>query len=158
MKMRLLLLLFSLLNFQVAVSFLEEKFAFRSCFVRRSQKLTEYRSKFSPNHPLKALPQLQSLSPVDFSQAVLTNVIVASAISQIPSQKLLTSEGLVHATMLGTGIWTTLGYKAWILTGIYFILGSLATKIKFSEKQVATKIIQNFRFINLLCYVEDGDS
>lgn len=47
----------------------------------------------------------------------------------------MTKAGLLHATILGTGLWTFLGPKGWLGGVIYFILGSLVTKVKMQEKE-----------------------
>jgi hypothetical protein len=47
----------------------------------------------------------------------------------------LTPEGYVHALVLGTMLWYTLGWKGWTLCVLYLGLGSLVTKIQFQEKQ-----------------------
>jgi len=48
---------------------------------------------------------------------------------------MLTPEGFFHALALGTGLWTTLGWKGWTTCVLYLFLGSTVTKVKFKEKQ-----------------------
>jgi hypothetical protein len=50
--------------------------------------------------------------------------------------KVLTLEGYVHALVLGSMLWYTLGWKGWTLCVLYLGLGSLVTKIQFQEKQM----------------------
>jgi uncharacterized protein (TIGR00297 family) len=38
---------------------------------------------------------------------------------------------------LGTGLWTTLGWRGWTLCVAYLVLGSAVTKVKFAEKEKA---------------------
>lgn len=50
--------------------------------------------------------------------------------------KSLTKSGLLHATSLGVGLWSFLGAEGWLIGVLYFVMGSLATKIKMAEKEV----------------------
>ena len=70
-----------------------------------------------------------------FEEAVLFNTAQALLLT-IVKQKALTNQGLVHATVLGIGLWTFLGFRGWIICVTYLILGSLATKVKMKEKEV----------------------
>ena len=49
--------------------------------------------------------------------------------------KVLTPAGFIHALALGTGLWTTLGWRGWSLCVAYLFLGSAVTKVKFAEKE-----------------------
>jgi hypothetical protein len=49
--------------------------------------------------------------------------------------KMLTQEGFFHALALGTGLWTTLGWRGWTLCVAYLFLGSAVTKVKMAEKE-----------------------
>jgi uncharacterized membrane protein len=60
----------------------------------------------------------------------------AAAFFLYSNQKSLTRSGLFHATALGMGLWSCLGWKGWAMGVIYFLLGSLVTKIKMAEKEV----------------------
>ena len=85
---------------------------------------------------LKVLPSF-ALDPLVlplFKQALAVDVAIAIALSQVPKLP-LTKAGLLHATILGTGLWTFLGIEGWSVCVIYFILGSLVTKIKMKEKE-----------------------
>ena len=74
-----------------------------------------------------------SILPI-FKCSAAVHGVLATILSQIPGVP-LTKVGLVHATILGTGLWTFLGPKGWAAAVIYFILGSLVTKIKMQEKE-----------------------
>jgi len=76
-----------------------------------------------------------SIYPI-FEEAVLFNVAQA-LILIIIGQKSLTPQGLLHATILGIGLWTFLGFRGWIICVSYLIFGSLATKVKMKEKEVS---------------------
>ena len=52
--------------------------------------------------------------------------------------------GVLHAGILGLGLYTFLDFQGWFLCVTYLILGSLVTKIKMKEKKVRIYII--------LCY------
>ena len=49
--------------------------------------------------------------------------------------KILTEEGFWNAFALGTGLWTTLGWRGWTLCVLYLFAGSAVTKVKFEEKE-----------------------
>ena len=70
-----------------------------------------------------------------FEEAIISNIAQAIVLKLV-GQKQLTNEGLIHATILGIGLWTFLGWKGWLVCVSYLILGSLATKIKMAEKEV----------------------
>jgi len=71
------------------------------------------------------VPLLQSFGLNAFLFAVLRPKLL----------KLLTREGFVHALALGTGLWTTLGWRGWTTCVLYLFLGSAVTRVKFREKQ-----------------------
>eukprot|EP01038_Epipyxis_sp_PR26KG_P009862 gene9862-13269_t len=73
------------------------------------------------------------ISPI-LTEACFFNFIPA-IILKLSKQKSLTNEGLIHSTLLGIGLWTFLGFQGWLVGVIYFILGSLATKIRMKEKE-----------------------
>lgn len=54
----------------------------------------------------------------------------------VSKTKSLTKIGLLHATCLGVGLWSFLGPEGWLIGVLYFVMGSLATKIKMAEKEV----------------------
>jgi hypothetical protein len=47
----------------------------------------------------------------------------------------LTPTGYYHALALGTGLWTTLGWRGWTMCVAYLFLGSAVTKVRFAEKE-----------------------
>lgn len=69
-----------------------------------------------------------------FQEALLLNGIQAVGLTAI-SQKFLTPAGLLHASLLGIGLWTFLGFKGWLVCVSYLILGNIVTKVKMSEKE-----------------------
>jgi len=69
-----------------------------------------------------------------FQQALWANGIQSAFLSRLPKVP-LTPAGLLHATILGTGLMTFLGVEGWLVCVIYLILGSLVTKIKMKEKE-----------------------
>ena len=50
-------------------------------------------------------------------------------------QTMLTPDGIFHALMLGTGLWSTLGWRGWTVCVAYLFLGSAVTKVKMAEKE-----------------------
>lgn len=70
-----------------------------------------------------------------FQQALLCNGIGALLLKYAAKQKSLTDVGLLHAAALGVGLWSFLGPKGWLVCVVYFVLGSLATKVKMAEKE-----------------------
>jgi uncharacterized protein (TIGR00297 family) len=75
----------------------------------------------------------QAILPL-FKQAVAVDAVVALILLQSPKTP-LTKAGLLHATAFGIGLWTFLGPKGWLAGVLYFVLGSLVTKIKMKEKE-----------------------
>jgi uncharacterized protein (TIGR00297 family) len=53
----------------------------------------------------------------------------------VSKNKSLTKMGLLHATSLGIGLWSFLGPEGWLIGVLYFVMGSLATKVKMAEKE-----------------------
>ena len=75
------------------------------------------------------------------------NFLIGSLMHLIPiallyqtKQKVLTQDGLIHAGILGVGLWTFLGYPGWLFCIAYLLLGTLVTKVKMSEKEVRNKL------------------
>lgn len=118
--------------------------------VRKLRTLSQSPLK-SPIHT-----SLTSLPPTifDFSPSTLTQQAITAAAVNLPlavvlllfGQKSLTKGGLFHATLLGLGLWSYLGLKGWSIGVMYFILGSLVTKIRMKEKEVfkLIKIVYTF--------------
>lgn len=90
--------------------------------------------------PIKNQPSLltRNIAPVDFVSQLETSSVVNGlgylSLKQ-SSQKSLTDEGLIHASMLGLGLWTFLGWEGYSIGVVYFLLGNLVTKIKMAEKE-----------------------
>jgi uncharacterized protein (TIGR00297 family) len=73
---------------------------------------------------------LQIQSP---TSGIITNLLLSFCLF-IMKTKSLTMTGLLHATFLGIGLWSTIGFSGWLYCVAYFILGSLVTKVKMKEK------------------------
>lgn len=69
-----------------------------------------------------------------FETALLVNLPIATLLV-LGKQKSLTSTGLAHSTALGIGLFTFLGFNGWAVGVLYFVLGSIATKVKMKEKE-----------------------
>ena len=67
-------------------------------------------------------------------RGLLVNGILGTALTQI-NQKSLTTQGLLHAGLLGVGLWTFLGAAGWSVCVTYLVLGSLVTKVRMKEKE-----------------------
>ena len=50
-------------------------------------------------------------------------------------QRWLTQSGLLHAWILGLALWSTLGWRGWLVCVLYLVFGSLVTKVKQREKE-----------------------
>ena len=48
---------------------------------------------------------------------------------------MLTKQGFIHSFILGSLLWTTLGWRGWTLCVLYLFLGSLITKVGFEKKE-----------------------
>jgi len=64
--------------------------------------------------------------------ALVINAVLIAAASRAP---LLTSAGWVHAGVLGSVLWGTLGPAGWLAVVAYLVLGSLVTRLGFGDKQ-----------------------
>lgn len=69
-----------------------------------------------------------------FQQSLIVNGGLFSLL-QLSNQRSLTRDGLIHAFVLGLGLWTFLGLQGWALCVAYLIFGSVVTKIKMKEKE-----------------------
>lgn len=90
----------------------------------------------APIEPLAEIVSttLRASGPVPVHLAFLTNAALFAACSSKLSS-MLTTSGFYHAMALGTGLWSTLGWKGWIYCVLYLGFGSLVTKVKFEEKE-----------------------
>jgi uncharacterized protein (TIGR00297 family) len=124
--MRSLLLLVLLAN--QAVAYRLPTLQKTPLFCRQSGKfpvrsgITSINFQFDPT----ILPSLKN--------ALVANGIQAVVLSQVPKLP-LTPAGLLHATILGTGLWTFLGVEGWLVGVVYLIMGSIVTKIKMKDKE-----------------------
>lgn len=71
---------------------------------------------------------------IDFLPSLGLNVFLFFSLRK-KILKMLTPEGFAHSMVLGTFLFTTLGWKGWTCAVLYLFLGSFVTKIKFQEKK-----------------------
>lgn len=65
-------------------------------------------------------------------QALIVNTVLIALAHRLP---LLTRLGWVHAGVLGTVLWGSLGWSGWLSVVLYLGLGSAVTKLGIKEKQ-----------------------
>ena len=91
-------------------------------------------SILTPKKPIiknRFMPKM-SLQPND----IITSITVNTALTQVPVvNKSLTKEGIISSWLLGNILWMGMSFEAWLISLIYFISGSIVTKIKFDEKE-----------------------
>lgn len=75
----------------------------------------------------------RSTGGVPFAQAFSINALGISLLLK-PLSKMLTGEGIIHALILGTSLWKTLGWRGWSVCVAYLLAGSLVTKVGFQKK------------------------
>jgi uncharacterized protein (TIGR00297 family) len=73
--------------------------------------------------------------PQDPGHWLLALVLNAVLIGLAQRAPLLTPAGWVHAGILGTVLWGSLGWRGWLAVVLYLLLGSLVTKLGFRSKQ-----------------------
>tara|TARA_B100000886_G_scaffold268451_1_gene192538 strand:+ start:2117 stop:2965 length:849 start_codon:yes stop_codon:yes gene_type:complete len=71
---------------------------------------------------------------IELEKSLTVNSLIAST-NIITNNKSLTKEGLLNAWILGNILWVGYGLEGWLTGLIYFIMGSLVTKIKMKEKE-----------------------
>jgi uncharacterized protein (TIGR00297 family) len=72
--------------------------------------------------------------PVPLLQAFAINAVLFNVVrSKLLSA--LTTSGYVHAMILGTMLWATLGWRGWLYCVTYLILGQVVTKVGFADKE-----------------------
>ena len=76
---------------------------------------------------------LRNTGGVPFAQAFSINALGICLLLK-PLSKMLTGEGIIHALILGTSLWKTLGWRGWSVCVAYLFAGSLVTKIGFKKK------------------------
>lgn len=106
----------------------------RSLVPVKNQQVLPLDKRQSPSPTALHHSTLQTLWP-QIMTAFYVN-LPGAAFLLYSNQKSLTRSGLAHATMLGVGLWSALGWRGWGMGVIYFILGSVVTKIKMAEKEV----------------------
>ena len=65
-------------------------------------------------------------------QALIVNTVLIALAHRLP---LLTRYGWVHAGVLGTVLWGSLGWSGWLSVVLYLGLGSAVTKLGIKDKQ-----------------------
>ena len=65
-------------------------------------------------------------------QALIVNTVLIALAQRLP---LLTRLGWVHAGVLGTVLWGSLGWSGWLSVVLYLGLGSAVTKLGIKDKQ-----------------------
>ena len=63
--------------------------------------------------------------------AFLINLLVIFLGHKLP---FLTKKGWIHAGVLGTLLWGSIGWKGWLSVCVYLLLGTLVTKIGYKNK------------------------
>lgn len=66
--------------------------------------------------------------------ALVLNALLIGLAQRLP---LLTPAGWVHAGILGTLLWGSLGWQGWLAVVAYLALGSLVTRLGFARKQAS---------------------
>ncbi|GCE65506.1 hypothetical protein OMCYN_01445 [cyanobiont of Ornithocercus magnificus] len=66
--------------------------------------------------------------------ALAVNALLITLCQRLP---LLTPAGWVHAGILGTILWGSLGWRGWFAVVLYLILGSIVTRLGLREKTYA---------------------
>ena len=89
--------------------------------------------KYNKDIRIKHLQKL-SIDFLELERSIAVNSIVAST-NIITDNKSLTKEGLLNAWVLGNILWVGYGLEGWLTGLIYFIMGSLVTKVKMKEKE-----------------------
>jgi uncharacterized protein (TIGR00297 family) len=75
------------------------------------------------------------LPPQDLSHWLLALALNALLIALAQRAPLLTPAGWVHAGILGTLLWGSLGWRGWLAVVAYLVLGSLVTRLGLRHKQ-----------------------
>jgi uncharacterized protein (TIGR00297 family) len=83
------------------------------------------------------LPLSLSLPSQDGSHWLAALAINALLIAMAQRAPLLTPAGWVHAGILGTLLWGSLGWRGWLAVVAYLALGSAVTKLGFRAKQAS---------------------
>ena len=84
-----------------------------------------------------ALPPAGLLPPQDLGSWTLALLLNGGLIALAQRAPLLTPAGWVHAGVLGTVLWGSLGWRGWLAVVAYLALGSLVTRLGFRVKQAS---------------------
>ncbi len=107
------------------------------CFLNHGANLKVIPGRLSTKPTTTKHRSLASSTYPHFQEAAVFNGILGTILSR-RQQSSLTQEGILHATALGTALWSLLGVQGWLVCVFYFTVGSLATNIKMKEKEVRT--------------------
>ncbi|MFM9072925.1 MAG: DUF92 domain-containing protein, partial [Cyanobium sp.] len=77
------------------------------------------------------LPLSLSLPDQEVSHWLVALVLNALLIALAQRAPLLTTEGWIHAGILGTVLWGSLGWRGWLAVVAYLAVGSAVTKLGF---------------------------
>ena len=80
------------------------------------------------------MPPLPPQDAAAWGMALGINAVLIALAQRAP---LLTPAGWVHAGILGTVLWGSLGWRGWLAVVAYLVLGSLVTRLGFRRKQAA---------------------
>ena len=78
---------------------------------------------------------MPTLPPQDPSHWLLALVLNGVLIALAQRAPVLTRSGWVHAGILGTLLWGSLGWRGWLAVVLYLGLGSLVTRLGLRQKQ-----------------------
>ena len=78
------------------------------------------------------MPTLPPQDPAHWLLALLLNGVLIALAQRAP---VLTRSGWVHAGILGTILWGSLGWRGWLAVVLYLVLGSLVTRLGLRQKQ-----------------------
>jgi uncharacterized protein (TIGR00297 family) len=78
---------------------------------------------------------MPSLPPQDLGHWLIALALNAALIGLAQRAPLLTRSGWLHAGILGTILWGTLGWRGWLAVVAYLVLGSLVTRLGLRQKQ-----------------------
>ena len=70
--------------------------------------------------------------PIHWLFALALNALLIALAQRAP---LLTPSGWVHAGILGTVLWGSLGWRGWLAVVAYLVMGSLVTRLGLRRKQ-----------------------
>ncbi len=116
-----------------AVRIFHQKFAHRTNSAEYNQTLQTLQTN-TILHPKLSNPRNLPIRSNIFTEAIKINSILALAGITF-KQPFLTDNGLITSWLLGILLWTTLGLQGWSICAIYFIFGSIVTKIGFKYKE-----------------------